>query len=81
MAVVPNPAKAGLDADRLERYDDYLEVLVENGRIPGAVYLVYQKGQLAALESYGYTDVGSRDAIRDDAIFQIMSMTKPQWGS
>jgi CubicO group peptidase (beta-lactamase class C family) len=77
MAGVSDLSTAGMDAGRLERLDHFLHNQVDEGRIPGVVYLVSRQGQLAVHESYGYNDVENKSSIGNDAIFQIMSMTKP----
>lgn len=77
MAIKSNPGLAGLSAERLERYDQYLEAKVKDGEIPGAVSLVFRNGQLAHEHTYGYRDFTKKEPIGADALFQIMSMTKP----
>ena len=75
-----NPAKAGMDPERLARIPARMKAYVEKGTIAGAVTLVARHGVLAGLEAVGYQDLESKKPMRTDTIFQIMSMTKPVTG-
>ncbi len=72
-----NPAKAGMDPERLSRIAPRMKAFVEEGKIAGAVTLVARHGAIASLEAVGYQDLEARKPMRTDTIFQIMSMTKP----
>src|SRR5262249_33167893 len=48
--------------------------------IAGTVTLIERHGALAHLEAVGYSDIETKKPMRPDAIFQIMSMTKPFTG-
>jgi CubicO group peptidase (beta-lactamase class C family) len=50
------------------------------GSFSGAVTLVARNGRIAHLEAQGLMDIESRKAMQKDAIFRIMSMTKPVVG-
>ena len=75
-----DPAKAGMDAAELQRIAPRLKVLADEQVMAGAVSLVVRKGALAHFESVGWQDIEARKAMPKDAIFQIMSMTKPFTG-
>ncbi len=72
-----NPAKAGMDSERLGRIPARLKSFVEKGTIAGAVTLVARHGVVANLEAVGFQNLESKAPMRADTIFQIMSMTKP----
>jgi CubicO group peptidase (beta-lactamase class C family) len=72
-----NPAKAGMDSERLGRIPVRLKSYVEKGTIAGAVTLAARHGVVASLEAIGYQNLDSKTPMRIDSIFQIMSMTKP----
>ena len=55
-----------------------LEVELRDGS--GAVTLVARHGRIAHLEAQGLMDIESRKPMQKDAIFRIMSMTKPVVG-
>jgi CubicO group peptidase (beta-lactamase class C family) len=69
--------KTKLSADRLARYDSYLQKEIDEGRIAGAVTLIYKNGEQAHQKTLGYSDLDSKAPMRSDQIFYIQSMTKP----
>ncbi|MHB9028640.1 MAG: serine hydrolase domain-containing protein [Candidatus Latescibacterota bacterium] len=72
-----NPEEPGLSAPRIERIDRALHSWVAEGKIAGAVTLIARHGKIAHAGAYGSRDQESDDLMREDAIFAIMSMTKP----
>ena len=71
------PAAVGLDAGRLGRLDEFLQVTLANGRIPGWVLAVSRSGQLAHVSIAGKRDLGTGRPVEPDTLFRIYSMTKP----
>ena len=71
------PEEVGLSADRLKRIHEAIERHIDDGNITGAVTAATRRGRLAHLEAHGLMDVESGKAMTEDAIFKIMSMTKP----
>ncbi len=76
----PDPAKAGMDAATLQRIAPRMKELAARQVMSGAVTLVMRKGALAHFESAGFQDIEANRPMQKDAIFQIMSMTKPFTG-
>ena len=68
---------AGLNTGALGRLRVALQEHVDRGRIPGAVAVVARGGQIELFEALGVRDPGRGDAMPQDAIFRIYSMTKP----
>ncbi len=68
--------EAGLDKAKLQEIKPRLQDLVDQGVIPGAVYLVARHGQIVAFDAVGLADVENNKPMRKDTLFQIMSMTK-----
>lgn len=66
-----------LSEDRLGRYDGFLQKEVDEGRIAGAVSLIYKNGEKAHEKTIGYSDLESKALMKLDQIFYIQSMTKP----
>lgn len=66
---------ASLGAD-LDPIDDYIQTGVEEGVIPGGVFLVAEKGKIKYLKSFGFDDKLNNDTYKIDDIFRIASMTK-----
>ncbi len=71
------PEEVGLSADRLERLSGALADEVERGRLPGAVALVARRGRIAWLDCVGVRAPDASQAMTDDSVFRIYSMTKP----
>lgn len=69
--------RVGFSEQRLARVDRLLENYVESGRLAGALGLVYRKGEIAYCNAYGYRDREAGQAMTEDTIFRIYSMTKP----
>jgi len=74
------PEEVGLSADRLKRVTELMQRLIEAKTFSGAVTLVARNGRIAHFEAQGLMDLESKTPMRKDAIFRIMSMTKPVVG-
>ena len=72
-----HPDKLGLSTERLARLVSVLQDEVARKRLPGAVVVVARHGKIALLESVGYLNPASGEAMHRDARFRIYSMTKP----
>jgi CubicO group peptidase (beta-lactamase class C family) len=71
------PEAVGLSTARLERVTDLMQGHIEAGTFAGSVTLVARHGRVALLEAQGRMDLESQVPMRTDALFRIMSMTKP----
>jgi CubicO group peptidase (beta-lactamase class C family) len=66
----------GFDTKRLDRIPAFLAAkYVDSGRLPHAATLVSRRGEIAHLSCIGEARPG--EALKEDAIFRIASMTKP----
>ncbi|MGV7122629.1 serine hydrolase domain-containing protein [Sphingopyxis sp. 550A] len=66
----------GFDTKRLDRIPAFLQAkYVDSGRLPHAATLVSRRGEIAHLSCIGEARPG--EALKEDAIFRIASMTKP----
>src|SRR5512140_3278929 len=71
-------AVAGFSSARLALLDAFVKSrYVDAGRIPGALTLLYRRGEIAHLRALGLADVERGTPVREDTIFRIYSMTKP----
>ncbi len=61
---------------RLQRIDEYVQRLVADGRIPGAVVMLVQGGHVEYHKAFGYRDLTTREPQRTNDIFRIASQTK-----
>jgi CubicO group peptidase (beta-lactamase class C family) len=75
------PEEVGLSADRLQRINDLIKHRIDAGTFSGAVTLVARHGRVAHFEAQGLMDIESGKPMQKDAIFRIMSMTKPIVGA
>jgi CubicO group peptidase (beta-lactamase class C family) len=68
----------GFAAGRLERIGQHIKArYVDSGAFPGALTLVWRRGDVAHLSLSGSIDLERNTPMREDAIFRIYSMTKP----
>lgn len=71
------PETVGLSTARLARVTELMQRHIDAGTFAGSVTLVARHGRVALLEAQGQMDLESRAPMRTDALFRIMSMTKP----
>src|ERR1700752_5382792 len=79
-APTARPEDVGLSADRLKRVTELMQRLIDAKTFSGAVTLVARNGRIAHFEAQGLMDLESKKPMQKDAIFRIMSMTKPVVG-
>lgn len=71
------PETVGMSSERLARIGAALRDEIAHDRLPEAVVVIARKDRLAYYESFGFLDKGANVSMPGDAIFNIMSMTKP----
>ena len=71
------PEEVGLSSERLMRIGEVFQDYVDQGRIAGAVGLVLRHGRLAYVDAWGMRDMDAGDAMEEDDLFKICSMSKP----
>ena len=76
-ATISDPATAGFAPDRLVRIDKNLQAYVDRNEVSGVVGLIARHGQIVYHKSFGHRDVEAKEAMTNDVIFRIASMTKP----
>ena len=76
-APTAKPEDVGLSAERLKRVTELMQRQIDAGTFSGAVTLIARNGRVAHFESQGLMDLESKKPMQKDAIFRIMSMTKP----
>ncbi len=74
------PEEVGLSSERLQRIHDLMQRYMDAGNFTGAVTLVARRGRIAHFEAQGLMDLDAKKAMTKDAVFRIMSMTKPVVG-
>jgi CubicO group peptidase (beta-lactamase class C family) len=68
---------SGFSEQKLARIPQMLEGQIAAGALPGALTLIWRRGQIAHLSLLGEMDRERHIALREDAIFRLYSMTKP----
>src|SRR6476620_8265872 len=71
------PDDVGISAQRLQRIHELMQRHIDAGDYSGSVTLVARNGRIAHLEAQGLMDIETRKPMTTDAMFRIMSMTKP----
>jgi CubicO group peptidase (beta-lactamase class C family) len=72
----PVAPTAAFDSSRLARIDTWLQGLVADRQIPGAVAMIVRDGRVVYHKAFGVRDVGTGAALKTDDIFRIASQTK-----
>jgi CubicO group peptidase (beta-lactamase class C family) len=71
------PDDVGISSQRLQRVHDLMQRQIDAGNIAGSVTLIARNGRVAHLEAQGLMDIETKKPMTADAMFRIMSMTKP----
>ncbi len=79
-APTARPEDVGLSTERLKRIGELMQRHIAAKTFTGAVTLVARNGRIAHFETHGVMDVEAHKPMQKDAIFRIMSMTKPVVG-
>ncbi len=72
-----DPIEVGLDAKALDRLDQHVAHLVDEGRLPGFLLAVSRGGRVAHLTTHGHRNVARGLPVEADTLYRIYSMTKP----
>jgi CubicO group peptidase (beta-lactamase class C family) len=70
------PPNAPLSLEKLSRIDEFLNDLVAQGKIPGAIVLIQRHGKPVYFKWFGKRDVDAGVDMTRDAIFPMHSLTK-----
>jgi CubicO group peptidase (beta-lactamase class C family) len=76
-ATPARPEELGFSSARLQRVTELMQRHIDAGTFAGSVTLIARNGRVAHLQSQGLMDIESKLPMRNDAVFRIMSMTKP----
>ena len=74
------PEEVGLSTERLQRIHELIQRHLDAKSFSGAVTLVARNGKIAHLEAQGLMDIETNKPMATNAMFRIMSMTKPVVG-
>jgi len=71
------PASAKFSPAKLEAIDAFFNKIIAEGKIPGAVVYIEQRGKPVYHKHFGVRDVATQKPMTDDTIFRLASLTKP----
>jgi CubicO group peptidase (beta-lactamase class C family) len=71
------PESVGMSSERLDRLDAALQRYIDGDMVAGTVALVARDGKVVHLKAQGHRYLEGNEPMGTDAIFVIMSMTKP----
>jgi len=77
---VAEPESVGMSTERLQRIDAAMRRHIDAGNIQGAVTAVARRGKVVHFKAHGLMDVEAERPMSQDAIFIMMSSTKPILG-
>lgn len=72
-----SPEEVGLSSAQFKKIEAVTKAHIDDGLMPGAVMLVARRGKVAWVSVQGKRDAAAPDAMKQDSIFRIYSMTKP----
>lgn len=72
-----SPERVGLSSERLQRVAEVMQQQIDRNIFPGAVTVIARDGHIAYFEAQGLMDIETSRPMRKDAVFRLMSMTKP----
>lgn len=75
-APLPAQQAAPFDSARLARLDTWVQGLIAQQKIPGAVALLVKDGRVVYERAWGVRDVAARTPLRMDDLFRLASQTK-----
>ena len=71
------PESGSMSSEGLELLDTTMQSYIDSKMVAGTVSLVARQGKVVRLKAQGYRHIEENEAMTADAIFVIMSMTKP----
>ena len=74
------PESVGMSSERLERLNEGMQDLVDDGLLAGITTMVARHGKIAHFGAFGHQDIEAGVEMNEDTIFRIYSMTKPITG-
>ncbi|NQV72614.1 beta-lactamase family protein [bacterium] len=77
LTTTASPEQVGMSSTRLERLNGFMQRQIDEEKMAGGISLVYRKGELVHLQTYGYRDLEQKLPMTEDTIFRIYSMSKP----
>lgn len=67
---------SGISLKKLDLLDKHIESFVNQGHVPGGVFVIARKGKIVYNKSFGYQTLAKRNKYQKNDIFRLASMTK-----
>lgn len=67
---------SGISKDKLKRLDQHIESFINQGHVPGGVFVIARKGKIIYNKSFGHRSLDKKRKYRENDIFRLASMTK-----
>ncbi len=71
------PEDVGMSSERLERLSELNQAYVDDGKLAGIATMVARRGKIVHVDVAGSYGLDNEQALTDDTLFRIFSMTKP----
>lgn len=71
------PEDVGVSSKKVAKLSEFMQSLVDDGKIAGGVTMMARHGKVVHFEAVGMADREAKKEMQTDAIFRIASMTKP----
>lgn len=75
------PASLGFSPQKLEELEKHFQAYVDENKLAGLTTLIARGGNLVHFKTYGVLNKDTGNAMREDAVFRVYSMTKPITGT
>jgi CubicO group peptidase (beta-lactamase class C family) len=75
--LITKPEDVGVFSEKVNKLSEFMQSLVDDGKIAGGVTMMARHGKVVHLNAVGMADRESKKPMTTDAIFRIASMTKP----
>ena len=72
-----SPESQGFSSKRIYKLNSSMKDYVDNGKISCVQTAIMRNGKIIHFNSYGYSDLKTKELIDEKSIFRIYSMTKP----
>lgn len=71
------PREVGFSSTVLQELPSYIDAMIGNGNLPGAVTMLMRGDKILLSSVSGYEDTDLKTPLRHDSIFPLFSMSKP----
>jgi len=73
---IVDPRSVGMDPTKIKEYEDEMEMLVKEKKLPGCASMVYRYGKLIQCRAWGHTDIEKSAPFDTDTLCRVICATK-----